>query len=357
MLRCEDCDEDLAVGAIYCLECGSMGVRVEPEPATSVTQHNSTNNGDNDRLESIFSILGTDLRAAIEASLQEQSMPARSIASNYLKRLGRLKLDSRKSLLRNVWLQIGPLRCNGVFAEFSPLMEDGDEIKLDRIVLADPISGNGMKNKDNFRLGGVDVDADADADANISSSSPSSSSSPYHSTLIMERGVISFANKAINAQKAGASVLIIAQTFDKFPFQPQDSAKELETKYKDTVLQIPVFCISLSDYNLLKRLLHETCFFKTHTDRHDHDGNDYSSERLLKCTKGDETCPICFDELAVADEVFKLPCCHFYHADCLTRWLQTQNTCPLCRSDMPQQRDEMKAEDVTRRQSYQAAFY
>ena len=42
------------------------------------------------------------------------------------------------------------------------------------------------------------------------------------------------------------------------------------------------------------------------------------------------TCSICMED--EHNEVRHLPCCHSFCNDCITRWLQTNDTCPLCRA-------------------------
>lgn len=41
----------------------------------------------------------------------------------------------------------------------------------------------------------------------------------------------------------------------------------------------------------------------------------------------DDVCSICFQEL---EEAKVTACNHYFHADCLTRWLYLQDTCPNC---------------------------
>ena len=33
--------------------------------------------------------------------------------------------------------------------------------------------------------------------------------------------------------------------------------------------------------------------------------------------------------------IYKLPCRHCYHVNCVTQWLESHNTCPMCRYKMP----------------------
>ena len=42
-------------------------------------------------------------------------------------------------------------------------------------------------------------------------------------------------------------------------------------------------------------------------------------------------CTICLEAVTRGQEVY-LPCMHSYHSECIRRWLQTQRTCPICRS-------------------------
>ena len=44
-------------------------------------------------------------------------------------------------------------------------------------------------------------------------------------------------------------------------------------------------------------------------------------------------CIICMEEYKEVDEVIELPCDgrHFFHAKCITNWLNTNNSCPLCK--------------------------
>ncbi|KAG9441698.1 hypothetical protein H6P81_017552 [Aristolochia fimbriata] len=52
-----------------------------------------------------------------------------------------------------------------------------------------------------------------------------------------------------------------------------------------------------------------------------------------------ESCAICFEEFKDSKKKKKLavtetPCSHLFHSDCLSPWLMTATTCPLCRSTL-----------------------
>ena len=49
-----------------------------------------------------------------------------------------------------------------------------------------------------------------------------------------------------------------------------------------------------------------------------------------------EDCAICQDSFSsmLGEEVVRLPCDHFFCEDCVTQWLQTSRTCPVCRTEL-----------------------
>ncbi|KAM1009895.1 hypothetical protein ACFX13_046145 [Malus domestica] len=51
--------------------------------------------------------------------------------------------------------------------------------------------------------------------------------------------------------------------------------------------------------------------------------------------KEEAVCAVCKDNILVEDKVRSLPCCHYYHQDCIVPWLGIRNTCPVCRYELP----------------------
>lgn len=45
------------------------------------------------------------------------------------------------------------------------------------------------------------------------------------------------------------------------------------------------------------------------------------------------TCHICLDGFSYGDRVAHLACSHFYHKDCIYKWLRQKRTCPTCRHE------------------------
>ncbi|PRQ16257.1 putative transcription factor C2H2 family [Rosa chinensis] len=46
-------------------------------------------------------------------------------------------------------------------------------------------------------------------------------------------------------------------------------------------------------------------------------------------------CSICLEDFKAGVETTCLPCLHFFHGDCVVRWLGINHQCPLCRFPMP----------------------
>eukprot|EP00474_Spongospora_subterranea_P000222 CRZ00680.1 hypothetical protein [Spongospora subterranea] len=47
------------------------------------------------------------------------------------------------------------------------------------------------------------------------------------------------------------------------------------------------------------------------------------------------SCAVCFEDFVVGSKALTLPCDHFFHRSCILPWLERQNTCPLCRYELP----------------------
>ncbi|XP_022137468.1 E3 ubiquitin-protein ligase CIP8-like [Momordica charantia] len=51
-------------------------------------------------------------------------------------------------------------------------------------------------------------------------------------------------------------------------------------------------------------------------------------------------CAICLDEIECG--AVGMPCSHIYHRNCIVKWLQQNNLCPLCRFQMPLEMEEQE---------------
>jgi hypothetical protein len=48
--------------------------------------------------------------------------------------------------------------------------------------------------------------------------------------------------------------------------------------------------------------------------------------------KENKNCPICFDDYIDTSLIIKTECLHCFHEECLKKWINKNNTCPICRS-------------------------
>jgi hypothetical protein len=49
-------------------------------------------------------------------------------------------------------------------------------------------------------------------------------------------------------------------------------------------------------------------------------------------------CPVCQSELKMEEETILVPCGHMYHSQCILPWFEQNNTCPVCRFELPPER-------------------
>jgi hypothetical protein len=65
---------------------------------------------------------------------------------------------------------------------------------------------------------------------------------------------------------------------------------------------------------------------------------EYLIRQAANVADGDESgkkCMICFMEYEIGDNVRTMPCLHFFHSDCIDKWLlQRACTCPVCKFDI-----------------------
>ncbi|KAG2691602.1 hypothetical protein I3843_08G016100 [Carya illinoinensis] len=58
------------------------------------------------------------------------------------------------------------------------------------------------------------------------------------------------------------------------------------------------------------------------------------TERERVISGEDAVCCICLGKYANNDELRELPCSHFFHKDCVDKWLRINALCPLCKSEV-----------------------
>ncbi len=52
-----------------------------------------------------------------------------------------------------------------------------------------------------------------------------------------------------------------------------------------------------------------------------------------------ESCSICQEEFPEKSKVVELFCSHCFHKKCIKPWLETHNTCPVCRIELETEED------------------
>jgi E3 ubiquitin-protein ligase RNF115/126 len=57
-------------------------------------------------------------------------------------------------------------------------------------------------------------------------------------------------------------------------------------------------------------------------------------------SRGAHDCAVCKENFAPGVEVVRLPCEHFYHEACIMPWLESHNSCPVCRHELPIEEDD-----------------
>lgn len=47
------------------------------------------------------------------------------------------------------------------------------------------------------------------------------------------------------------------------------------------------------------------------------------------------TCSVCLTDFALGEKAMFVPCAHIFHPECLKTWFEENNTCPVCRYELP----------------------
>eukprot|EP00210_Caulerpa_lentillifera_P008683 g8282.t1 len=62
-----------------------------------------------------------------------------------------------------------------------------------------------------------------------------------------------------------------------------------------------------------------------------------------------ETCVVCHEQYKTDDTIVRLPCDHVFHEDCVMRWLNDHNTCPVCRYNLSATNNSLPQQSNTNR--------
>jgi len=68
--------------------------------------------------------------------------------------------------------------------------------------------------------------------------------------------------------------------------------------------------------------------------------NDKYSKKNQKNEKELPNCCICITDINLGEMTVMLPCGHMFHDKCVVSWLKSNNTCPVCRFELPPEKIE-----------------
>lgn len=232
---------------------------------------------------------------------QQGASRSRPTAQQTLATMPRIILQPTMSMMLQATVRVGNKSYEAVCGDFGSAPPI--DLKDKGLVLAEPRTGKGAKISDATKLG---VQCGA--------------------ILYMERGDgITFVRKAMLAQEAGASAVVIGNnTSISWPYVMKDSVGEA-TKLG---LRIPVVMLKQSDGQALVK----SC-------------QDCTQSCTLLIQKAAKECIICVENMSVGHTVVQLPSCgHIFHDTCAMTWLKHHNSCPYCRRELPTDDEEYDAE-------------
>jgi len=64
-------------------------------------------------------------------------------------------------------------------------------------------------------------------------------------------------------------------------------------------------------------------------------GTNRAADSKYACCQSGEPCSVCHCSFNAGEKVTQLHCQHCFHPNCILPWLDTHNTCPICRAELP----------------------
>ena len=77
------------------------------------------------------------------------------------------------------------------------------------------------------------------------------------------------------------------------------------------------------------------------------------TEGLFGTDLEEATCAICLGDYTLDETIRFLPCQHHFHQECVDQWLLTDKSCPLCKHDIDQPLEAVRAAQVNSRMQLQ----
>ncbi len=157
--------------------------------------------------------------------------------------------------------------------------------------------------------------------------------------VFMERGHNTFYQKVQSVQNFNNANhhhqikgIICSNNNETWPYIMKDSTGQANSKNST----IPIVMVKQSDGRIIKSLLNKK---KKHELKQNCEI--YASKKSNDCN----SCVICTDFYHVNDVVIQLPTClHYFHDHCIVHWLDSHNTCPFCRVELPLEDEKEESE-------------
>ena len=150
--------------------------------------------------------------------------------------------------------------------------------------------------------------------------------------LYMNRGGgLSFVQKAMLGQRAGASLCVIGNHVPDgpWPYTMCDSTNEATS----LGLTIPTVMISYAHGQMIQNL------YKDQQKK-----QKWVLGAMIVQSKDHLECCICTEAYMTGCKIIQIQpgCGHYFHEACVLQWLSKHNTCPFCRYSLPLEDDEME---------------
>ena len=101
--------------------------------------------------------------------------------------------------------------------------------------------------------------------------------------------------------------------------------------------------ILINDVTSLEALFQE---HGSTTENGQHPASTKSIETMKKVEivegEEDRECVVCLEEFEVGGVVKEMPCKHWFHGNCIDKWLRIHGSCPVCRYQMPIHEEQEK---------------
>ena len=259
---------------------------------------------------------------------------SRPTSKAYLDKIPRVVLNENSSLLYQARLHIPGLpEMEGIIGDFESKIKA--QVQTGNLAVAHPRTGLGGLSADTKAMFSKERNSNGDNDKNNSNTG----NQKANTFLCFERGDgVTFVQKAMMAQKEGATACIIANhVAEPWPYVMKDSKREAT---KNGGLHIPTVMIKKSDAEQIWKLGNgsgSSCKKTKHSSA--------LCTARLEISQPVRDCVVCTESFTSGSTVMRLPPCgHLFHEACVLQWLNKHNTCPFCRRELPTDDEEYEQE-------------